>query len=97
METLLDVSRSENLAFENIVFELATGTAVTVRDSSAVNFANVVVQAPNAANALTAMLAMDVSGSMAEQGKILEAKQAARLFLERLNARLRMVDRRWAQ
>jgi hypothetical protein len=44
LETLLDVSRSDNLTFENIVFELATGTAVTVRDSSAVNFANVVVQ-----------------------------------------------------
>ena len=44
LETLLNVSRSENLAFENIVFELATGTAVTVRDSSAVNFSNVVVQ-----------------------------------------------------
>lgn len=44
LETLLDVSRSANLTFENIVFELATGTAVAVRDSSAVNFANVVVQ-----------------------------------------------------
>ncbi len=49
--------------------------------------ASVEVQAPNAVNALTAMLAMDVSGSMAEQGKILEAKQAARLFLDRLNPR----------
>jgi hypothetical protein len=44
LETLLDVSRSDNLTFENIVFELATGTAVAVRDSSAVNFTNVVVQ-----------------------------------------------------
>lgn len=44
LETLLDVSRSDELTFANIVFELATGTAVTVRDSSAVNFTNIVVQ-----------------------------------------------------
>ncbi len=49
--------------------------------------AGVEVQAPNANNALTAVLAMDVSGSMAEQNKIGEAKQAARLFLDRLNLR----------
>jgi VWFA-related protein len=49
--------------------------------------ASVEVQAPNALNALTAVLAMDVSGSMAEQNKMTEAKQAARLFLDRLNPR----------
>jgi VWFA-related protein len=49
--------------------------------------ASVEVQAPNATHALTAMLAMDVSGSMAENSKILEARQAARLFLDRLNPR----------
>ena len=49
--------------------------------------ANIEVEAPNALNALTAMLAMDVSGSMIEQNKMPEAKKAARLFLERLNAR----------
>jgi VWFA-related protein len=49
--------------------------------------ASLEVQAPNALNALTAVLAMDVSGSMAEQNKMGEAKQAARLFLDRLNPR----------
>jgi hypothetical protein len=44
LETLLDVSGSDNLTFANIVFELATGTAVTVRGSSGVNFTNVMVQ-----------------------------------------------------
>jgi hypothetical protein len=44
VETLLDVSGSENLTFANIVFELATGTAVAVRNSSTVNFTNVTVQ-----------------------------------------------------
>ncbi len=49
--------------------------------------ASVEVQAPNAIDALTAVLAMDVSGSMIEQNKMTEAKQAARLYLERLNPR----------
>ena len=49
--------------------------------------ASVEVQAPNALNALTAVLAMDVSGSMIEQNKMPEAKKAARLFLDRLNPR----------
>lgn len=49
--------------------------------------ASVEVQAPNALNVLTAVLAMDVSGSMAEQNKMTEARQAARLFIDRLNPR----------
>jgi len=44
VETLVDVSDSENLTFVNIVFELSTGTAVTVRGSIGINFTNVVVQ-----------------------------------------------------
>ncbi len=49
--------------------------------------ASVEVQAPNAIDGLTAVLAMDVSGSMAEQNKMAEAKKAARLYLERLSPR----------
>jgi VWFA-related protein len=45
------------------------------------------VQAPSALQALTTMLAIDISGSMAEHGKMEEAKQAALRFLDRLHGR----------
>lgn len=40
---------------------------------------------PEAAGPLTAVLAIDISGSMAEHGKLAQAKQAAGLFLDRLS------------
>ena len=43
------------------------------------------IQQPTALDALTAVLALDVSGSMAERGKIEQARQAARNFLDRLH------------
>src|SRR5262245_56793929 len=43
------------------------------------------IQQPTALDALTAVLALDVSGSMAERGKIQQARQAARNFLDRLH------------
>jgi VWFA-related protein len=41
--------------------------------------------APETAGPLTAVLGIDISGSMAEHGKLTEAKQAAGLFLDRLS------------
>ncbi len=40
---------------------------------------------PRSSGPLTTVLAIDISGSMAEERKIDEAKEAARLFLDRLN------------
>src|SRR5262249_18272045 len=45
------------------------------------------IHTPTAAQALTTVLAMDISGSMAEHNKIDAAKQAARVFLDRLDQR----------
>jgi VWFA-related protein len=45
------------------------------------------VQAPSALETLTTILAIDMSGSMAEHGKMEEAKQAALRFLDRLHNR----------
>ena len=45
------------------------------------------IHTPTAAEALTTVLAMDISGSMAEHNKMAEVKQAARLFLDRLDGR----------
>jgi VWFA-related protein len=47
----------------------------------------VTVQAPSALQSLTTVLAIDISGSMAEHGKMEEAKQAALRFLDRLHGR----------
>jgi VWFA-related protein len=46
------------------------------------------IQLPTAHDTLTTVLAMDVSGSMAEAGKIDQAKQAARVFFDRLTDRV---------
>jgi VWFA-related protein len=43
------------------------------------------IHQPSALEVLTTVLALDTSGSMADHGKIEEAKRAARLFLDRLN------------
>jgi VWFA-related protein len=48
---------------------------------------NLEIHLPTAVEPLTTVLAIDISGSMAEHGKIEEAKKAARLFLERLDSR----------
>jgi VWFA-related protein len=45
------------------------------------------VQAPSALDSLTTVLAIDISGSMAEHGKMEQAKQAANRFLDRLHGR----------
>lgn len=45
------------------------------------------IHRPDAADPLTTFLALDISGSMAQGGKMDQAKQAAHLFLERLHAR----------
>lgn len=45
------------------------------------------VQAPSALDSLTTVLAIDISGSMAEHGKMEQAKQAASRFLDRLHGR----------
>jgi len=45
------------------------------------------VQTPSALDNLTTVLAIDISGSMAEHGKMEQAKQAANRFLDRLHAR----------
>jgi VWFA-related protein len=42
---------------------------------------------PQSLDALTTVLAIDISGSMAERGKLAEAKQAAQLFLTRLHGK----------
>jgi VWFA-related protein len=43
------------------------------------------IQQPSVLDTVTAVLALDVSGSMAERDKIEQAKQAARSFLDRLH------------
>lgn len=48
---------------------------------------DVQVQMPSALDTLTTILAIDMSGSMAERGKMEEAKQAAARFLDRLHGR----------
>jgi VWFA-related protein len=45
------------------------------------------IHSPTATEVLTTVLAMDISGSMAEHNKMEEARQAARTFLERLDPR----------
>jgi VWFA-related protein len=45
------------------------------------------VQTPSALDSLTTVLAIDISGSMAEHGKMEQAKQAANRFLDRLHSR----------
>jgi VWFA-related protein len=45
------------------------------------------VQAPSALETLTTILAIDISGSMTEHGKMDEAKRAAERFLDRLHGR----------
>src|SRR5437870_8289150 len=45
------------------------------------------VQSPSALDSLTTVLAIDISGSMAEHGKMEQAKQAANRFLDRLHGR----------
>jgi VWFA-related protein len=45
------------------------------------------VHSPTASEPLTTVLAIDISGSMAEHGKIDEARKAAQLFLDRLDPR----------
>ena len=47
----------------------------------------VTVQTPSALQTLTTVLAIDISGSMAEHGKMEEAKQAALRFLDRLHGK----------
>ncbi len=47
----------------------------------------VTVQRPSALDRLTVVLAIDISGSMAEHGKMEQAKQAANRFLDRLQGR----------
>ncbi|GIQ77052.1 hypothetical protein BraRD5C2_55000 [Bradyrhizobium sp. RD5-C2] len=44
LDTLLAISGFHNLTVRDVVFELAIETAVTVRDSVAINFSNVIVQ-----------------------------------------------------
>jgi VWFA-related protein len=48
---------------------------------------NLEIHTPAALEPLTTVLAIDISGSMAEHGKMDAAKQAARVFLERLDPR----------
>jgi VWFA-related protein len=48
---------------------------------------DVQVQMPSALDTVTTILAIDISGSMAEHGKMEEAKQAAARFLDRLHGR----------
>jgi VWFA-related protein len=48
---------------------------------------DVIVQAPSALESLTTILAIDISGSMAEHGKMEQSKQAALHFLDRLHGR----------
>lgn len=48
---------------------------------------DVKVQTPSALETLTTVLAIDISGSMAEHGKMEQAKQAAFRFLDRLHSR----------
>ncbi|MBR2118644.1 MAG: right-handed parallel beta-helix repeat-containing protein [Pseudomonadota bacterium] len=43
-DTLLNISSASGLRFENIIFELANGTAIDVRDSSNIDFQNNIVQ-----------------------------------------------------
>jgi parallel beta-helix repeat protein len=43
-DTLLKISDSRGLRFENIIFEMANGTAIDVRDSSNVDFQNNIIQ-----------------------------------------------------
>ena len=45
------------------------------------------VQTPSALETLTTVLAIDISGSMAEHGKMDQAKRAAERFLDRLHSR----------
>lgn len=45
------------------------------------------IHRPDSLDPLTAFLALDISGSMAEHGKMGQAQQAARLFLDRLHER----------
>lgn len=45
------------------------------------------IHRPDSLDPLTAFLTLDVSGSMAERGKMDQAKHAAKLFLDRLNSR----------
>ena len=58
---------------------------VVEEDGRRVN--DVEVHRPDSFDPLTAFLAFDISGSMAESGKMDQAKQAAGLFLDRLHAR----------
>src|SRR5581483_4777700 len=45
------------------------------------------IHTPKALEPLTTMLAIDISGSMADHHKMDEAKQAARVFLDRLDSK----------
>jgi VWFA-related protein len=66
------------------ITELQPGEEIVVKEDGRIVKAEVVP--PHGAEPLTTMLAIDKSGSMAEQHKMDEAKNAATTFLERLDA-----------
>jgi VWFA-related protein len=75
------ISRDGKMAFDvgrNEINVLEDGRPVT----------DLEIQMPTAHETLTTVLALDVSGSMAEGGKIDQAKQAARVFFDRLSDRV---------
>ena len=63
---------------QEVLFNLAG--QVSHIDSMVDPVTDLEIQLPTANDSLTTVLALDVSGSMAENGKIDQAKQAARLF-----------------
>ncbi len=71
-----DGQLADNVRKEHIVVE-EDGRRVTELE----------IHRPDSLDPLTAFLALDISGSMAQGGKMEQARQAARLFLDRLHAR----------
>jgi VWFA-related protein len=63
-------------------YDVAPEEIVVKEDGRPVS--NVEIHSPRANEPLTTVLAIDMSGSMAEHGKMDEAKQAARQFLDKL-------------
>ncbi len=64
------------------VHDVLPGEIVVLEDNRRVT--ELEIHSPTAAEPLTTILAIDISGSMADHGKMGEAKKAARLFLDRL-------------
>jgi VWFA-related protein len=66
-------------------YDVPPNEIIVREDGQVVN--NVEIHTPTGLEPLTVVLAIDISGSMAEHGKIDEAKRAARLFLEKLESK----------